>query len=251
MSLKLVVDDISTVNEAQRGLYEKKEDGKHYLIIEGDLPNPALVEANKKVAEFRDSNIGLKKKIEDIENRMKTFEGLDPVEYKKLKDQVDAFEKRGAKDPSDIDARIKAAVEPLQTQIVDFQTREKSAKEEIKRRDLQSSLRDVAAKSSVRESALEDFLARGSRAFDLDGRAVNTEGNPVYSEESPAEPLSTTEWAKGLVKTAPHLFEDSKGGGAPPDGVRTPAAREVSGLDPLEFGRNIEDIATGKVTVGK
>ncbi len=247
MALKLVVDDISTVPEAQRELYTEK-DGKFYLGIEGD--NPAVTEANKKVVDFRDANIGLKKKIEEIEEKMKTFEGLDPVEYKKLQGQVEAFKQRGAKEPSDIDARIKAAVDPLQTQIADFQQREKTSKEEIKRRDLQTSLRDVAAKSHVRESALEDFLSRGLRSFDLEGNAINDEGNPVYSSDNPTELLTTVEWAKSLVKTAPHLFEESKGGGSPPAGVsRSGDNKEISGLDPVEFGHNLEGIAKGKVVV--
>lgn len=246
MSLKLVVDDVATLEEGLRSLYEEK-DGKFYLIVEGD--NPALVEANKKVAEFRDTNIALNKKVEELDSRLKPLEGIDPAAYRKLKDQVDAFERRGAKEPSDIDARIKAAVDPLQTQIVDFQTREKVAKEEIKRRDLQTSLRDVAAKSHVRESALEDFLSRGLRSFNLEGQAVNSEGNPVYSEDNPSEVLSQAEWAKGLVKKAPHLFEDSKGGGSPPAGSRTGGTQEISGLDPLEFGDHLDEIAKGKVIV--
>jgi hypothetical protein len=63
MPLKFVVEDINTVAEPLRGEYEKKDDGKYHLKTEGDLPG--VNEANAKVAEFRDTNIALNKKVTD------------------------------------------------------------------------------------------------------------------------------------------------------------------------------------------
>jgi hypothetical protein len=87
----------------------------------------------------------------------------------------------------------------------------------------------------------------------VNGEIVARKGDaPVFSRKNPAEVLQPEEWAIDLQGDAPHLFRPSKGGGAGGSG-NGPApgsnARRVISSDPLEFGRNLEGLAKGEVTV--
>ena len=128
--MKFVIDLLEDVAEPFREHYEKASDGKFHLKIDGDIP--AVLEANGKVAEFRDANIGLNKKVTDFEVRLKPLEGIDPEKHRELQMQVEKFEKEGGvKDPEDIQTRISDAIAPLQKQITDFQLREQKQNEAI------------------------------------------------------------------------------------------------------------------------
>ena len=251
--MKLFVNEITEVPEGSQSEYEATNDGRFRLKVEGDVPE--VQEANARVAEFRDNNIGLMKKVEEVASKLKTFEGIDPSEYTRLKGRVSEFEKAGDS-PADFELRlttaVKNAVEPLQTQLIEIQTREKDAKEALARKNVESKLVDVARKANVRKSAVSDFLARGANVFDLEGKAFDGD-RPRYSKKNPADVLTMDEWAVELMQDAPHLFEDSKGGGA---GSSSSAGnsgnhgrRVISGSDPLEVGRHLEDLASGKTTI--
>ena len=81
-----------------------------------------------------------------------------------------------------------------------------------------------------------------------DGSVVAMKGDePVYSNKKPSEALTPAEWATDMLpEQAPHLFPPSGGGGAHHQGG--PGGRKIDN-DAVTFGKNIEDIAAGKVTV--
>jgi hypothetical protein len=156
------------------------------------------------------------------------------------------------KEPADIQDRINAAVLPLQKQITEFQEREQQQKEALARAAVQKNLGDVALKAGVRESAIQDFLARGSNVFNLEGKAMNGD-TPLFSQKNPADPLGMEEWAGQLLSEAPHLFKDSKGGGASNQSGSEGGGSHLRRIsdDPVEFGKNLEGIAKGEVAVVK
>jgi hypothetical protein len=250
--MKYVLTDITQVAEAFRSEYEAR-DGKFYLKLEGD--HPGLAEANNKIAEFRDNNIGLNKKVTDLESSALRYKDMDPAKYFEYKNKVEEFEKQGGvKGASDIEMRIRQAVEPLQKQLQDFQGRELESKNALAKKDLEVRLREAASKTGVADSAVSDFIARGLGVFNLEGRAMRGD-TPLFSKSRPADALSVEEWATGLMQDAPHLFKKSAGGGARGNeggggNPRTGDMKRISGKDPLEFGHNLEDIAKGKVEVG-
>ncbi len=248
--MKFIIDLLEDVVEPLREQYEKAGDGKFHLKVEGDIPQ--VVEANGRIAEFRDANIGLNKKVTDFETRLKPFEGVDPNKYHELQTQVDKFEKDGGvKDPADVEKRINDAIIPLQKQITDFQVREQKQKESIALARVEKSLADAALKSGVRDSAVSDFVSRGLRVFNLDGKAMNGD-TPLFSKNNPVDALGMEEWAGQLLKEASHLFKESGGGGASNRTEGTGgsvATKRITGEDPLEFGRNLDSIAKGDTEV--
>lgn len=255
--MKTVISALTEVAEPLRGEYIEK-DGKFHLKVEGDYA--PLIESNNKLTEFRDNNRTLNTKVTELEGNLKKFEGIDPVEHTKLKAKITELEKGGIKGKDDIAVLIQTAVQeavgPLQKTIKDREESEKAAQVALARKSLEADLRDAGGKVGIDERAMRDYVNRGLDVWKLvDGVAQprNKSDTPIFSKEKPAEVISMTEWAEGLRVDAPHLFTPSRGGGAGGNGSGgggggTIVKKSISS-DPLEFGKNLEGIAKGEVTI--
>jgi hypothetical protein len=243
---KAVVDTLDQVPEALRSEYEPR-DGKFYLKLEGDVPG--FVPANKH-AEFRNNNIALMAAKTELETKLKSFEGIDPTEYASLKAKIADLEKAGVKKGDDVLAQVRAAAEaavkPVAEKLALIERSEADAKARLAAESLRNALTQAGMRAGVAEKALTDYISRGQAIFQMDqtGAIVARKNSaPVYNSQG-AE-LTIDDWVADLTSEAPHLFNPSRGGGANPSpgGV---AGRRVISTDPLEFGRNLEDIAKGK-----
>jgi hypothetical protein len=266
MALRAVVEDIEAVPESLRDEYIER-DGKWVLGVDGDLPgyvrSQMLADTNAKLAEFRDNNTKLLKRVDELEplrsqldelhQKLKTFEGIDPQEYMELK-------KRPPNEDNEaqLQKAVQAAVAPLQKRVEELTERERAAEERerraaemLARKTLEGELTQIGLELGVDERAIPDYVRRGLEIFRMDdGQIVAMNGDtPVYSPMNPTAPLTVEEWAQGLMDDAPHLFKGSGGGGAEPDRDTRPAPRKQIENDPLEFGRNLEGIARGDVRV--
>lgn len=252
MKFQLSETEYAEVPEHFKTEYVKQTDGSYHLKIDGEIPE--VKAANDRVVEFRNNNIALQKKNDELTENAKRFEGIDPSDYQTLKTKVEEFERSGAKDPADIDVRlneaVKNAVEPLKAQMAAMQKEKEEANTALLRKDQEGQFAELARKMNVRKSAISDFIARGQRIFNLEGKALDANGNVIFSSKNAALDLTMEEWATELTQEAPHLFEDSKGGGAGGSGSGGGAGsvRTVS-TDPLDFGHNLEDVASGKAKV--
>jgi len=247
--MKTKIAALTEVAEALRGEYIER-DGAFVLKVEGEIPE--LVEMKNNLTEFRDNNIKLMKEQAAIQNQLKAFEGIDPTDHRMLVKKLEELEKKGGvKDPADIEARIRSAVqealEPVNKKLAVEETHRKEAEHKLALSALEGKLRDVGAKLKVEERAMPDFLTRATKVFGVDG--VAREGEKLlYSKEKVTDPLSMEEWGKNLLVDAPHLFTPSRGGGAAP-GVGAGGQRTISAADPLELGRHAKEIAEGKIIV--
>lgn len=247
--MKAVFSSLNEIPEAHRSEYESK-DGKYALKLEGDIPGfvaaSELAEVNKKLTEFRDNNRSLNSMKSELEAKNAELEG-----------KIAGLEKKGVREPSDVEAKIaravEAAVAPVAKQLEALQKSEADAKMTLAKRELESTLTGVGLKVGIDERALPDYLSRGLSVFTYkDGKIVAANGEaPVYSKRKPTEPLTVEEWASELSTEAPHLFKPSKGGGASPGQSGGGVARRTISNDPLEFGRNAEAIAKGEVVVSR
>lgn len=254
--MRSVIDSLEEVAEPLRNEYESRG-GKFHLKVEGDLVGyQPLVEANAKLAEFRDNNRALNGKVKTFEEQLKSFEGIDPVAHREMVTKFTELEKKGIKGSDDIAAQLKAAVAaavgPLEAKIATREASEKAALERADRESLRSTLQAAGLKVGIDDKAMPDYVNRGLGVFSVhDGEVVARKGeNPVFSKNKPSEFLTVEEWAEELRVDAPHLFRPSKGGGA--GGGREgggPAVKKTITSDPLEFGRNLEGLAKGEVTV--
>ena len=255
---QLMLEDITGLSEALRAEYEKKDDGKYYLKLEGE--HPEVKQLKTKIIEFREGNVKVLKERDALDLRLKNFAGVDPDEYKKAKDRLVELEKKltdggggGGGDNKDFDVKlaeaVRSQVEPLTKKVAELTDEKEQANLTLKRRDLETSLRAVAGKAGVTESASDDFIARGVRVFNLDGKAMKGE-ETIWSEKNPSEPLPMEEWADKLSQEAPHLFKTNSGGGAGGDNKGGGAGgRSIASGDPIVFGENLEGIAKGDIKV--
>lgn len=253
--MKTVYATQAEIPESFRGEYEERG-GKFHLKVEGDYA--PLIEANTKLAEFRDNNRALNTKVTELSNQLKTFEGINPADVTTMRTKIAELEAQGVKAGSDvasmIAAAVKKAVEPVQQELAARTAAEAEARAAVARTGLENQLRDVGIKIGIDERALPDYINRGTQVFKIiDGKVVARKGDqPIFSTTRPAEELGMEEWAATLQTEAPFLFKPSKGGGTGPgtgggNGGFRPKTTISS--DPLEFGRNLEGIAKGEVQV--
>lgn len=252
--MKSVIKSLEEVAEPLRSEYVA-QGGEFHLKVEGDYA--PLVEANRKLTEFRDNNRALNTKVTDLEGNLAKFKDIDPAKYTELQTKVTELEKAGVKGSSDLADQMKAAVTaavgPLQTKLAEIEAKEKAAQQVIARTSVENALRDAGVKAGVDERAMPDYIRRGTEVFkNVDGKVVPRNGEaPIFSKKNVTEELSMEEWAQNLQTEAPFLFKPSKGGGAGGSGGGGgfQGERKVISSDPLEFGRNLEGIAKGETIV--
>ena len=192
---KLIVDSLDGLPEALKSEYEQTSDGKFRLKLDGEIPE--LTDMKDKVKEFRDNNVKLLKEAEEKDKIITKYKDVDLDEIQKNREELELLRKKGGASADDIQKQVREAVATetasLKKQIETERNTRLQAEQNLKRTGLETKLRDVAGKLKVRESATEDFLARGLRVFDLDG--VAKEGDKIiYSEDKPTEPMGMEEW---------------------------------------------------------
>lgn len=256
--LKITVPSLADVAEAFKGEYEADGSGAFRLKLEGD--HPAVVELKKEVANFRDTNIGLKKKNEEQAVELKKFEGFDPAKAGELAKELEALKANPPKGSDDkkLQQHLEAAVAPLTAKIAALETAAKAgeaakakAEEDLRNETLKNAIKDAGINIGVDEKALPDFVRRGLEVFKVeDGQVVAKKGeSPLFSEVNPAKPLSVAEWAGNLQTEAPHLFKPSRGGGANPRPGGDGPSKVVNMEDTGAIGASLADIASGKARV--
>jgi len=226
------------------------------LNLEGDHPAIAAVvkDANTKVGEFRNNNLSLNGQLDEARKALDVYKALGmPADIQAQLAKVAELESKakGSKTNEDVQAIIKAALEPV-TQALELErTARTQAEAKATSQALEGTLTRAGITAGVNETALSDFLARGKGIFaHKDGQVIALkDGAPQYSSKRPGELLTVDEWASNLQAEAPHLYKPSTGGGEPGGntlGNLTGAERVISLGD---MSKNLEDVASGKARV--
>lgn len=231
MALKFVLDSLEGLEDAQKALYSKHTDGKYYLEVEGAV-------AKSKLDEFRDNNINLKQQLEEMTDK---YGNIDLEQYQKLLDQAaqDDGKKRITMDKVDeiVNERTTKMKEEYENQINQLKGVVDTQSSQLNGLLIDGAVRQAAAEAKVRSGAVDDVILRAKQTFRVvDGKAVahDSDGKVIYGKDG-STPLSTSEWLTGLKKTADHLFEQSKGGGAGGGDTKpgqTP--QDTSNMSPLQ-----------------
>lgn len=258
MKLKDSVKSLEEVDEKYRELYE--QDGDVFVFRGLDD-----TESKKKLEEFRNTNRAYYKQLEELKIKLKSVEGIDPQEYRRLQELAKAkeelkvnelkekgqfeeyFNRRSEAMRLEHERAIKAKDEAYKAALAETSQLKGKLGAHLIDAEIQKA---VLKAGKLRDGAIDDVLSRGRRVWQLDehNNVVPKRGDEIaYGKDG--EVLKMEEWAVELIHEAPHLFEGSKGGGA----EGGPAARKeekfIPNNDPLAFGRNLEDIAKGKVKV--
>ena len=250
------------------------------FVLSMDGEHPSVAGLKTKLREARNETNQRGKKIQEREDELATlkeqidqFKDVDPDEYRRLKAEFDKA-KRAAKaagkgDVEDMDAAINAAVEkavtqataPLKKQLEAAQTREREATEKAFNQRLTNTITEAAAKGGVVEGAISDIQHRARSAgwtLDEDDNLIRKNGDEIVVDED-GLPEVFGDYLLNMKKgDAPFLFKGSTGAGARPGGgggggrpQRREAARIIKDASNEDFLSNLDDIAAGKVGVGR
>ena len=161
--LKFIVDTLEGVDQTVASLYEKQEDGKFRLNVEGAVPR-------EKLDEFRNTNIELLKKVD-------AFKGVDVKKYSELL----ALEKRVTDkelvDAGKVDEVVQGRISQMKTEhegvVGQLNEQLGIANRQLESLLIDSAVRVKALESGVLPTAVDDVMLRAKTAFKIvDGRAV-------------------------------------------------------------------------------
>ena len=217
MALKAVVDTEKDIPEGLASFYQEK-DGKFVLSVEG-------MTEKSRLDEFRNSNIELKKKIEGMSQSLDSYKGLDADKAREAIKKIVGFEDKELMDKGEFEELLKkkeseltGKIEALQAHATEQESTAGRYKEELETYRITSAIQTAVNEvGTPQSSAIADILARAKTAWSIDNKGnlfcIDESGKARYSENG-TQYMSPQEWAKELVKSAPHLFVSSAGGGA-------------------------------------
>ena len=264
MALKAILNTLEGLDEGVKALYSERPDGRFVLDVEGSLPGTV---AKSELDEFRNNNVQLKQQLDEMKksaegnkeklDRLNELEKLvDEDEEKKmiadgrLEEVVERrVETRTSQMRREYEGQIKAKDTALDALTEDREKAVGSYNNLIIDTAINDAINEVGG---VRKGALQDVRARGRRVFQMKDEkltALDGAGGIMYGANG-SESLSPAEWVKGLLDSAPHLFEESAGAG--PRGRQTPSPggqKSIEKNDIRGFGQNLEAIAKGTMKV--
>lgn len=231
--LDLTIDQEAFDALPERLQEEYKKNGEEF-----NLTVPTGLVPKAKVTEFRKTNLVLKKKLE-------AFGEMDPTEAQDALDRKEEFEAgAGANTPEKIrEAAEKLAADRIakittthEAQLGGLKTENGSLKGQLESRVIGDALRKAGNAQGLLPTATDDLIARGRGTFKVDEHgeliALESDGEtPRLNDKGDA--FGPTDFVVGLVKSAAHLFGESKGSDAKgsPTG---PGVSGASGLNPWE-----------------
>lgn len=242
MALQAVVDSLDGVPEALREHYTE-ENGKYVLDTD----------QKDRINEFRTNNITLKQQAEDLEAKLKQFEGIDPAKYQEL-----AALERQKRDKELIEAgdvetllneRLESERSTYQKAIDDLKTALDETRGELVATKVTDTLKTAAADAGVLPKAMNDVVKIASSDWELrDGKPTLVQnGEVVLSKEQPGEQMGMGEYFKNLLHEKPYFFQSSAGSGG---GSQTNARGvKVIPNDPVLIGQHAEAIQKGEVVI--
>lgn len=238
MSLKFTVDTLADVPETARTFYVER-DGKFVLDAEGAV-------SKGRLDEFRENNLALTRQLTDLQ---KQFEGIDPDQARALADRAQREHDRKLVDAGRVDELVSERTAAVRAEFAGLASERDRLNAQLASLVVDGAIRDEAARAGVRPAAIEDVLLRGRAIFRLEGgKAVAIDGDePAYGGNG--EPLGVAEWVSSLAARAPHLFEPSKGGGAPGGESARHSLGTIDRHDKASFLAHVDEIASGRVKV--
>jgi hypothetical protein len=202
--LKFIYETDSEIPEALSQYYTES-DGKWILNCEGAAPAA-------KVDEFRRNNIELKKQVE-------AFAGIDPKRFKDLEKKEADFEAGKADSKEKVEElvakRVAKMSEEHQAAVDGLSKERETLHKQLSALQIDQAVITQASELGLRKTAHDDIVGRAKGTWRLeDGKPVayNGEAEKIFGRSG--EPISMKEWAEGLAKTAPHLFEENTGAGS-------------------------------------
>jgi hypothetical protein len=207
MGLKAVVDDISTVDEALRGLYEEK-DGKHVLSLDEFDTHPS-------VSGLKSAFGKTKQEINDLKNQ---YKDVDPARYSALVAQErELLDRAEANTPEKIRARV---AEEWQARMNVVETERNGYRDKFHNVALTDRVKTAALAAGVIPADVDDVVQLTRKQFELDETSLK-----VIVRDADGSPTGETleQFFRESFKTKKPKFYVASvgtGGGATGSGVQ-------------------------------
>ena len=198
-------------NEVPEGLeayYEDTGTGVFKLKVDGAVPANQHSELKTKLSEFRNTNVELKKRVEQLAAFEEMFKSGE-FSSDKLQAKVEALALERA-------SQMKAAYDEQLTTLTKTLQGEQSRLANIVMSDAVSK---AALKHGVSDTAIEDVLSRARTAFKVEDGQLTAADNNL---DAKGNKVTLDSWMAGLATAAPHLFQASRGTSAIKPGKPTP-----------------------------
>lgn len=206
--LKFIMKSLDGLDPAIAALYTKQGDQYVLTGIENTVHKA-------KLDEFRNNNIELSEKL-------KTFEGIDPAAVATLTAELDEARVKleGAEDIDDkvqkiVEQRVEAINTKHKGEIEALTTSNQTQGRQLETFIIDGNVTKAALEGKAKDSAITDIVLRAKTVFKVEGGepvAYDNKGNQMYGADGVSK-LGMNEWVTSLVKSSPHLFQDSVTGG--------------------------------------
>lgn len=219
--LKAIVASLDEVQEAQRSLYVKSQDGKYKLEVEGMVDKA-------KLDEFRDNNLALTKKVEDMSKVMDSLKGIDPAKFREYEEQARQINEKELIKKGDFETLVAQRTAAMKKDLEDkiaaqaetIKTLEGDRTKAYGERDsyiVESELRKAAEHpdAGYNPGVADILLPHVMKEFTVkDGKVtrVKPDGTVVYGKDS--NPATIHEFLTDMSKDRPWMLKPSSGSGA-------------------------------------
>lgn len=184
-------------------------------------------------------------------------EGFDPEEFKALKAEKEARERKKATDEGDFKSLEAQLVTKYETQIQAEQAEKKRYAAAMERHLVDSALAQELAKHSDSPKLLMPHLRSHLKVMEVDGefvaRIVDAAGNVRIGKGQGSSPMTIAEFAEEARSNAEYgpLFRGSgsSGGGASKSASSAGGQSVIPAGDNVAFIANVDNIAKGKAKV--
>ncbi len=226
MALPLIAESLDAIPEAFRGEYTET-DGKFKLNVDGVEDVTGL---KNTLAKFKADQ-------KAAADKLKAFEGVDPDEYKTLKQEREALEEAKLKAEGKADElaqrKIEKALAAKNKEIEAFKQEAELARQESQ--SLKHSVLDghisKAVAGIIHTSAIDDAQMWARQLFTLKGTEavmLDEDGNVKLGKDGKT-PYSPKEWIEEMREQKPHWFPaSSSGGGASGSGFGTSSKKAMT-----------------------
>jgi hypothetical protein len=202
----------------------------------------------------------LAKEAKAAKAALRNYDGIDPAEFKALKEAAAEADRRKATAEGDFKA--------LEKQLIDRHTQEIGTKEQriaklqaaLEKRLVDANLATALAKAEADPTMLELLQLAGRRSVrvretddDFEAYVADAQGNALVADGK-GTPMDIDTFVSTTLKTQyPGAFKGtgSSGGGATKStGGASGAVKSISGTNSPDFLSNLDGIAAGKVKIG-
>lgn len=206
-------ETLEDIPEAYRGLYKQNALGKYDLSVKGAVSQDNVTRLQGSLEKERNDHKASKGRWASV-----AALGIEPDEIITRLDEYDVLKINNdpAKKDEVIDARIKAALNPVQrqlqeatTKLADYEKQNQQLIAERNRNIMEGAVRKLAADMQMVPSAIDDAVRYVRDTCQLtDEGAVVTKQLQGIDEYTPLDVL-----LKACVETRPHWFQSTQGGG--------------------------------------